>query len=469
MIYEAGNVAISDCTITDSATNGILFADDKGFAALTKNVIRNNGANEPKTYGKYGISVHGDQVRGIDATNKVAGNALGGVYVRDDTIEHNATWYKLDAPYVVNAITVAGVNGIILTIEAGTEIYFAQDGRIDVGNSSNPGKLIAEGLSDNPIVFTTYNQENKTKGGWHYIRFNSTDSVSRLAYCTIGYGGGYDSWTAAGNVVIYEAGNVSISDCTITDSATNGVLYADDKGYAELTDNTITGNGENEPKTHGRYGISVFADQLRGINSANKVAGNTMGGVLIKADTVEHNAEWHKLDAPYIVEKVEVKAENGVTLNIEAGAELQFTQGVYLGVGDSSLPGTLIADGSAEEIVFTTSNQTSLTKGSWQGIYFAAKATSCTLKSCRIEYAGGYDSWNSAANVAVAAPASQNIVIQNSTITNSKFYGIKFYSGGYADIDGTGFQNNTLQDIYLYDKDSGYTGTPAGSPTVKQP
>lgn len=184
----------------------------------------------------------------------------------------------------------------------------------------------------------------------------------------------------------------------------------------------------------------------------------------VKADTVANNATWHNLDAPYIVENVTVANTNGVTLVIKAGTELQFIEGAMFQVGETGKQGTLIADGVLGDILFT-SHQIVKTKGWWNGIRLNATAVNCVLKNCNVEYGGGYDSWSSAANVVVRTQSGANI--HDSNISNSGNYGIKFMSGGTANIEGTAFSANDLEDIYLYDDDSSYTGTPIGNPSVK--
>lgn len=253
VIYEADNVIINNCIITNSDTNGVFFVNGTGFAGFSNNTIGDNS--------KYGISLCADQVRGIDANNSVAGNALGGVRVRTDIVTNDAIWHHLDASYIVGKVTVASANGVTLTINPYTELRFEEGGSIEVGGANSPGTLQAKGSG---IIFTS-NQLTKTKGWWNYIRFNSTAINCSMLYCTIEYGGGYDNWSGAGNVVIYEADNVLLHGCTIANSGTNGVLFANGTGFANFSNNTI--------KDNSRYGISLCADQVRGIEVTNKVAG----------------------------------------------------------------------------------------------------------------------------------------------------------------------------------------------------
>ncbi len=384
------------------------------------------------------------------------------------TLTSNETWTPNGNPHIISGtLTIAGdpPNGATLTIQPGVEVWFEENASIEIGKDNSPGTLQALGSETSGIVFTS-NQSSKTKGWWDYIRFNEQAVNCRMSYCNIEYGGGYDNWNTAGNVVIYKAENVIVKNCTITKSGTNGVFFVDNTGFVTFSDNTITGNGDNENKNYGRYGISLYADQVRGIDVTNQVAGNELGGVYIRKDTVTNTATWYNLDAPYIVGDVTVADTNGVTLTLKAGTQFRFIEGSMFEVGAADKPGTLVADGTAGDILFT-GHQTVKTKGWWNGIRFNSTAVNCILKNCKVEYGGGYASWNSAANVVVITQNGTDIY--DSDISNSENYGMKFLSGGTANIEDTAFSTNNLEDIYIYDNNSGYTGSPAGSPSIKGP
>ncbi len=439
VIYESNNVDIDNCTIINSKSSGIAFPNDNGIGTFTANTITRNTT--------YGIRLSADQVRGINADNSVAGNVLGGIYVEADTVENDATWHNLDAEYILETFKIASPNGTTLTIEPGTTLKFIEDASIEVGDSNTPGKLVAEGSKDLPILFTS-NQTLKTKGWWNHIRFTENDNGSSLLYCQIEYGGGYDSWSSSANLVIYGAGNVKIDQCTISNSLTAGIACpVADEGLATITNSILNNNGT--------YGINVFANHVRGIDGSNSIKGNIQGGLYVRKDTVDKDATWPKLDTPYIVEGLTLANNNGVTLTIEAGTKLTFIKDVLFEVGDNSgATGTLIAKGTfTDPIVFTRKSPV----GNWYGIKFNVFAYNCILDYCTVEYGGGYNSWSGKANVVTS---SETTNLTNCTLSNSKYYGIKFMDLASADLTGTSFSNNSEEDIYYYSKTSGYTGQP---------
>ncbi|MCI5125264.1 MAG: right-handed parallel beta-helix repeat-containing protein [Candidatus Electrothrix sp. AR5] len=444
------SVSLNHCTIRNSASHGVCFlGSSNGLVNFSENIITGNEY--------YGIRIYADQVRGIENSNTMAGNLLGGVYVQTSTVRDNALWYKIDTPYILEEITVASQSAepAVLTVEAGTELRFVEEGSMVIGNSDRPGRLVAQGQADKPIVFTS-NQTDKTKGWWSRLRFNGTDTGSTLAYCTVEYGGRRGPYGRAGNVVIDGANNVSINNCTISDSGTNGVHFYTDQSFANLSGNTMTNNGEDESKIYGGYGIKIYADQVRGIQGNNSLSGNLLGGVYVRKDTIENDATWHPLDAPYTLETVTVHGVSQPTLSLESGTELRFVQDTKLVVNT----GRLVAQGT----IFT-SNQTYPTKGWWLGIQFNEEAVACSLKNCTIEYGGGDSAYMKNNNIDVLT--ANGLDIHNCTISNSKGYGIKLRSGGKADLAGTSFAANENADIYVERNScANYTGTPLGTPVI---
>ncbi|WYD79999.1 MAG: right-handed parallel beta-helix repeat-containing protein [Candidatus Electrothrix gigas] len=449
-IAEGTTISLNNCTIRNSVSHGVCFLDSiKGLVDFSDNTITGNEY--------YGIRIYADQVRGIENSNTLVGNTLGGVYVRTSTLRNNALWPKLDTPYILDEVTVASQSAepTVLTIEAGTEIRFVEAGKMVIGVTDQPGKLVAQGQPDEPIVFTS-NQTDKTKGWWSRLRFNATDAGSTLTYCTIEYSGRRDAYGRAGNVVIEGANNVSINNCTISNSGTNGVYFHNDQGFVNFFENTLTNNGLDSDKTYGGYGIIIYADQVRGIQGNNSMSGNLLGGVYVQSDTIKNDATWHQLDAPYTVGTVTVEGVQP-TLSIETGTELRFVEDSKLVVEK----GRLVAQGT----VFT-SNQTFPTKGYWRGIQFGQEAVASSLTDCTIEYGGSTD-MGYLVNTNIDVKTANGLDIHNCTIGNSKVYGIKIRLGGKVDLAGTTFNANETADIYV-DRGScaTYTGVPAGSPVV---
>ena len=103
------------------------------------------------------------------------------------SITEDTTW-NADLVRVVGDVTIE--DGVTLVIVPGARVQFEDYYRLAVD-----GAILAEGLPDAPIIFTTDEPEAFTidtshAGAWNGIRFERTDSAndaSRLAYCIIEY------------------------------------------------------------------------------------------------------------------------------------------------------------------------------------------------------------------------------------------------------------------------------------------
>ena len=128
----------------------------------------------------------------IVAAAILLGTDVGGPIVED------TTWSAAGSPYVVQETVVVG-QGATLTIEAGVTVVLDNGLGLAVGlPESGEGTLIARGLAESPIVFTS---EGETPGDWNAINFDAmaTDAVEidgthasgcLLEHVEVAFGGG---------------------------------------------------------------------------------------------------------------------------------------------------------------------------------------------------------------------------------------------------------------------------------------
>ena len=444
VLYGASGVTISNCTISNSATDGICSVSTAGSFSMTASTLTANAWS--------GVSVYADQVGGIGATNSVAGNTGAAVYVRTGTVAQDATWHALDAPYVLEDVTVSHPTAVTLTIEAGAELRFIDSAALDVAGGGSAGTLRALGTVADPVVFTS-NQATHTPGWWGYICFHGGAVSCLLDHCTVEYGGSEYGTSNHGNVALNGASGVTITDCTVSNSATDGICSMSTTGSFSMTGSTVTANAWS--------GVAVYANQVRGIGSGNSVAGNTGAAVYVRSETVTQDATWHALDAPYTLEYVGVAANPCPTLTIEEGAELRFIQDAALDVGSGTVPGTLVVGGTLANPVVLTSDQTTHTKGWWACVRFQSAVVNCEMDYCLVEY-GGSDS-GSDANANVIVRTTNPVTITNCRVENGLLYGLRIAAGTTHDITGTYGTGNDWGD-FQFDGGTNHVGTPAGAP-----
>ncbi|MGM0579275.1 MAG: PKD domain-containing protein [Bacteroidota bacterium] len=191
------------------------------------------------------LGLPANEVGNIDeATTFTGGDEYAVEVYNGGDLSVESTWVNLagDARYnIVSQITV--VAG--LTINPGAEIDLDEDVDIDVRDT---GYLVAEGTSDQNIVFTSSNEAGQI--AWGGIKFYTGDARNSLDFVTINLAGGnvtsdlndfVDEKTAvAGD----NSAKLSLTNSTISNSEGYGVYFQGDINDIEggTANNTFTDN-----------------------------------------------------------------------------------------------------------------------------------------------------------------------------------------------------------------------------------
>ena len=169
-----------------------------------------------------------------------------GVWVVPGSINTTATWPANGVPYVVQgSIALRQSSPLdpvpVLTIAPGTEVRFAGDSRLRVGDG-NDGVLDARGTSSDPITFTS--ADTATPAFWRGIDFDQGSDGSILDWVVVSYGGRSAN---TGNVNFRSGSVVTIGAAVFTHSEDYAaVVYS---GSAPMftgpsTDRMYTSNGQ---------------------------------------------------------------------------------------------------------------------------------------------------------------------------------------------------------------------------------
>src|SRR3954468_13380674 len=104
-------------------------------------------------------------------------------------VDHDVTLTKACSPYLQPRGGIDIINGATLTLEAGVEIRFFGLDWLEVGAGGEPGRMVAQGTAEEPIVFTFADAAEETK--WLGIWFHSgTLEGSVLSHVEVRNGGG---------------------------------------------------------------------------------------------------------------------------------------------------------------------------------------------------------------------------------------------------------------------------------------
>jgi hypothetical protein len=304
-------------------------------------------------------------------------------------IDTSETWSPSGNPHIVDA-DVTYRQGALLTVEPGCAVKFQNNTAIYFG-FYGPSGLQAIGTASAPILFTS-NQASPAPGDWNGLLFgDSTTAGTRLSYCTIEYGGPHTyGFLDAAAIKIAGWGVVDeISDCTIRYGGMNGVHCTGSSGFGTFRNNVVTANLG--------YSLRIGPQLAERLNAGNTLTGNDSAGVELSG-RLSVSTTWPDLGVPYVITNVTVgDSTNSPVLTIEPGTEVRFKSGGWLQSGKAyvSLPGRIVADGSADRIRFTSAAGMPV-PGDYDGVHvFRGAGTESEFRSCDFAYGGQGGGYNS--------------------------------------------------------------------------
>jgi large repetitive protein len=298
----------------------------------------------------------------------------GPIIHTNKTITIPEIWKPENNPHTISGVLV--VSDVILTIEPGTIIRMQAGARIEVMGQN--GGIVAPGTIEKPIIFTS-DASNPKSGDWDYILFNESSNTSTFSFCTFEYGGGSTNY----GTIHIDGTKITVTNCHFRHSNSYGIsCYADqESGFNEFKGNLMTEIIKNP--------IVIHANSAHNIGTGN--AFTAVPGILIKGSSFTNpDATWSKQTVPYIIDNnLSIAGANTPTLRIAPGTTIQLNSGGSISVGGNGVYGQLIAEGTAEEKIFFTSNATNPQAGDWHYIHFEEGATDCILNHTMVTYGGG--------------------------------------------------------------------------------
>lgn len=203
-LYHNAQLSLRNSIIRNSVKYGIYMYSDSKFNTFSNNLIENCN-NAPVIC--WGI----DQASKFDITSSFINNAMKYIEVDGyDWHENNLTINRLDVPYYIQRLTMAGAE---LTIQPGVHFIFGNSGYLSIHDG---GKLNAKGTASQKITFSG---KAEYPSGWQGI-FIYSQLPSEMENCLIQHGGKDDY----ANLILSSA-RLKINDCIIKDSGNYGVIY----------------------------------------------------------------------------------------------------------------------------------------------------------------------------------------------------------------------------------------------------
>lgn len=315
--------------------------------------------------------VKSDKRESAEGTTKQAVRAAPGsdCMRRGGAITLDVTLTRACSPYTLEG-GIDVINGATLTIEPGVEIRFHDGDWLEIGATGRPGRLVARGTPDAPIVITaadpdTSRPERPGKPpSWLGLWFHSgTLPGSVLTHAVIRKGGGENAHIKP----------PLPQGCITLTGVAAGALELD---HVEARECLLGAFLMSESAM--RAGSLTFVDSPAGfvVDAASMrslIAPATYRGVthnVITGGEVREDAEWVPQDVPFVVRgRVHVGDADGASLALSPGLELRFQPDTELAVGVSG-EGRLIAKGTAKSPVKLASSGPDAT---WRGLVFGER------------------------------------------------------------------------------------------------
>ncbi|MBI5099602.1 MAG: right-handed parallel beta-helix repeat-containing protein [Nitrospirae bacterium] len=231
-ITGSSSPVITGCIISGNNSYGIYDNSSSG-SFISNSLFTSNGS--------YAISINPQFAHNFGAGNTASGNGADGIELKGGTISSDTSWRYQVIPYIVTGnISVYGTSSeTALTIEPGVEIRFNGLYYLNIGYSSYKGRLVAQGTSSMPIVFTS-NKATPAAGDWYGIRFyNHAVSESMLDYATVEYAG----YTYGG--IYISNSSPTISHSIIRNNSNKGIditgISSPVIGHSAVSNNAVHG------------------------------------------------------------------------------------------------------------------------------------------------------------------------------------------------------------------------------------
>jgi len=426
IMFSGSSLAFSGNTISNSGGNGLILMDGGSFFDDTENQVNAFHNN------KFINNAEGPMVIPVQVFNYLNGqrfeNETPGTFIEiyESTYPSSASIApRLDdvgIPYKVTGILTFNKD---MTINKGVEMYFEQDAGLRMNSS-----LIISGTSDLPV---TMDGVSSTQGSWNGIYVNG--GQANITYLNLLNAGGEMFSGLSEKASLTVENLLSMKNSTISGSGGIG-LYMPGNGHIQydvnFSDNTLENNAASAASLR-------MDDVTKVVHDNNIKSPDGTPAIEVRMGIDDALGTWANLDGDFdykILESLTIKATKDLV--IEAGVNIKMSAGTILTVS-----GGLQALGSAGSEITIEGGQGN--KGYWDGIFVDSKDT-IQLDRVLIRDAGG--AFQDKANLIIQAEASEAagtvLSVTNSTLNNSKGYGVIIKSGASDFSINDPVSNNTI-------------------------
>ncbi|MBI5005353.1 MAG: lamin tail domain-containing protein, partial [Candidatus Lloydbacteria bacterium] len=268
------------------------------------NVAGTDWNNWASTLGRYILNGKDKNDMPISGTPK-AKNSISYTIAANGAVSSNTTLHKASSPYLISQYGLTVMNGATLTIEPGVVVKI-------IGANWTPvtinGTLIAEGTTDEPVVFTAFaddiyggdmngdgicNESNASStaqcpspGLWSKLYFKGSGSL--LSHTIVRYGGAWlDNMTfVARTSILDEGANITMRDSIVEYSGGHGLSLSASNGVVR---DSVFRNNNKENYYSPNNSTGIFVSDGNPIVVSNTFTGNTTGLSASGGGTYQNN------------------------------------------------------------------------------------------------------------------------------------------------------------------------------------
>ncbi|MBN2668867.1 MAG: hypothetical protein JXR60_06535 [Bacteroidales bacterium] len=161
------------------------------------------------------------------------------------------------------------------------------------------------------------------------------------------------------------------------------------------------------------------------------------------SDDITSNTTWSSDHIYLVINNIDIR--NSATLTIEAGTIVKFKKDVEINIGYTDF-GTIKAIGTAEKPILFTSNESTKSKGDWNGLWLYDGANGCEFAYCTFEYGGGYSNTQGVLNMRY----DTEVPVNHCNFRYSDGYAIELRNDAkFVTFSYNTFSNNTNYDIKI--------------------
>lgn len=366
-------------------------------------------------------------------------NEYQGIFIDGTTLNGNTTWEETEAPFVFRS-SLSIRDGARLTLKEGVIV------KLNWTRILVDGTLIAKGLEGQPIIFTSYYDDERggdssgdegftlpNQGDWQNIVIRGNGSFD---YCEFYYGGGGGTYGDSA-LRIDASATVENSIFAYNNGFSDGALDA--RAGATIKNNTFYGN--TKPMS---FSPSLDLDDSNIFhNPANPSEVNTFQGIFINGTSLSSNATWEETEAPFVIRR---------NLSVGDGFRLTLKEGVMVKFDDTRMlvDGNLLASGAeGQPIIFTSykddarggdsngdGGDTYPEAGNWHNIVIRGNGA---FDYCEFYYGGGGGTYGDS-----ALRIDSTTTVENSTFAyNGGFNNGALDARSSATIKGNTFYSNS--------------------------